>query len=382
MTGVLVHEWISRTGGSEKVFDAMVSAFPEADILCLWNDDRERYPDRNVYETWLAKTPLRKSKASALPFMPATWRNRLSNEYEWALVSSHLFAHHVSFARQPKDFRKLVYVHSPARYIWTPDLDRRGAGIVPRLASPPLRALDRRRAQEAHSIAANSAFVADRILHAWHRHSTIIHPPVDVEQIQSVSSWADQLTEVERLVLESLPKEFVLGASRFVPYKRLDLVIAAGEAAGVPVVLSGSGPEEGNLRSQAEVATVPVIFVRSPSDALLYALYAAAMVFVFPAVEDFGIMPVEAMASGTPVAVGPLGGARETVEDGKSGAVAVDSTGASFARAIERCLTVEPSSCARRARDFSKSLFQSRLASWVLTGEGPNDSLTLPTVQR
>ncbi len=254
--GVLVHEWLARTGGSENVFDAMVAAFPEADLLCLWNDVPDRYPGRELSETWLARTRLRRRKAAALPLLPATWRGRPAGGYEWALVSSHMFAHHVKFADQPQDFQKFVYVHSPARYIWNPELDARGRGL-PRLVAPPLRSLDRRRAREATSIAANSEFVRERVRAAWGLEAEVIHPPVDVARIRGVSSWADLVLPQEQQVIEELPPVFLLGASRFVDYKRLDLVVAAGEAARLPVVLAGAGPLEAGLRELARARRFP-----------------------------------------------------------------------------------------------------------------------------
>lgn len=367
MSGIIVHEWISQTGGSEKVLNAMVDAFPDAEIRCLWNDVHDsRYLGRTVRESWLARTPLRRSKALALPFMPGAWRNCEPGDYDWALVSSHLFAHHVTFADQPDDFRKYVYVHTPARYIWSPELDTRGNGLLPRLMSPALRALDRRRAQEALSLAANSEYVRRRIQRAWDRDSEVIYPPVDVARMQSVKRWADELSEVERAVLEQLPNFFVLGASRFIAYKRLDLVIKIAEASDLPVVLAGSGPEERPLREQAAQATVPVHFVSDPSDTLLYALYEAASVYVFPAIEDFGIMPVEAMALGTPVVVRAIGGGSETVVDGVTGAHLPERASTKDLKyAVVRAFGADGDACRRHAQTFDIARFQESLRSWL-----------------
>jgi glycosyltransferase involved in cell wall biosynthesis len=371
VSGIIVHEWINKTGGAEKVLDAMVETFPDAEVWCLWNDVPQfRYPGRSVRESWLARTPLRRAKAASLPFMPLTWRTHRRTTAEWILASSHLFAHHVSLAAHNPDVRKFAYVYTPARYIWYPDLDGRGAGWLPRLVSPSLRALDRRRAQESYRIAAISEYVRERILTAWDRDSEVIYPPVDVARIQGVNSWADELSEAEQADFDRLPRPFVLGASRFIPYKRLDLVIKTGEAGVLPVVLAGSGPEERRLREQAAQATVPVNFVRAPSDTLLYALYEAASVFVFPAVEDFGIMPVEAMAMGTPVVARDIGGGSETVIDGITGAHLQDrASPKDLKSAVARALSADREACRHRAQAFDADRFASELRSWMTGSE-------------
>jgi len=365
--GIIVHEWISATGGAEKVLDAMVETFPDAEIWCLWNDVPEsRYPKRIVRESWLAHTPMRHAKAAALPLMPLTWRTHRRTSADWILAGSHLFAHHVSLGGQDADVRKFAYVYTPARYIWHPEVDVRGAGWLPRLVSPSLRSLDRRRARESYGIAAISQYVQERIQIAWGRDSEVIYPPVGVARMQRVESWSGQLSDGERVVFDRLPSPFVLGASRFVPYKRLDLVIKAGEAANLPVVLAGSGPEYRRLREQAAQSTVPVHFVSDPSDTLLYALYEAASVFVFPAIEDFGIMPVEAMALGTPVVARTVGGVSETVVDGVTGALLdeVDSP-RSWAVAVTAALNADSQACRARARVFDSSNFSASLRNWM-----------------
>ena len=275
--GLLVSEWIEQTGGAERVLDRLAGLFPDADMLCLWNDAPQRYPGRTVRETWLARTPLRRHKALALPLMPATWRipqrDPEKRPYDWALVSSHAFAHHVNVGSP--EVPKYVYVHTPARYLWAPELDARGDNLAARIAGPPLRAIDKRAAQEATSIAANSRFVADRVQRAWDREAVVIHPPVDVAWIRG-GGWRDQLTDADRRVLDALPTDFVLGVSRFIPYKRLDVVMQAGDLLGIPVVIAGHGPLETGLRGMAAEVAVPVHFHIQPSDALVYALMARA----------------------------------------------------------------------------------------------------------
>ncbi|MDN4641988.1 hypothetical protein QCD70_17210 [Agreia sp. PsM10] len=145
--GVIVHEWVEKIGGSENVFQAMAESLPDADLLCLWNNAPERFPNRLVRESFLARTPLRGRKALALPILPFVWRGQQNHDYDWALVSSHAFAQQVSFKNQKKDFRKLLYVYTPARYVWTPELDVRGSNALVRAASGPLKTIDRRRAK-------------------------------------------------------------------------------------------------------------------------------------------------------------------------------------------------------------------------------------------
>jgi glycosyltransferase involved in cell wall biosynthesis len=272
-------------------------------------------------------------------------------------------------ARGPAgDAPKFVYAHSPARYIWNPELDQRGAGTVARTLGAALKPIDRRRAAEAHRIAANSAFVRDRVRAAWERDAAVIHPPVDVARVAAQAARPD-LSPDERAALDALPSPFLLGASRFVSYKQLDRVIGAGEASGLPVVLAGAGPDEGLLRARAAAARVPVSFVLAPSDAMLAALYAAATVFLFPALEDFGIMPVEAMAAGTPVVARRQGGTGESVQDGVSGVLVDDvDDDAALAAAVTRAAGLDPAAVRARADAFSVPAFQARIRDWVADG--------------
>ncbi|MFC0681403.1 glycosyltransferase [Lysobacter korlensis] len=363
MTGVLVHEWIAQSGGSENVLQVMADIYPDADILCLWNDSTGRFDPRRVRESWLARTPLRKSKALALPFMPATWARRPGRDYDWALVSSHLFAHHVRFDK--RDVRRYVYVHSPARYIWTPELDRRGSGPIARSVAAALKPLDRRRARETREFATNSEFVRRRVADAWGVEARVIHPPVEVTRIQQTEDWAAESSPDETQVLDSLPPEFVLGASRFIPYKRLEEAIRAGEVSGLPVVIAGNGPELDFLRARAERSSVPVQFVLSPSTPMLYALYRRCSVFVFPAVEDFGIMPVEAMAAGAPVVANAIGGAAESVVPGVTGALTDFASDRDVEQAVRDAMATQRNDRLERARTFSRERFVREVEGWV-----------------
>lgn len=365
MAGILVHEWLARYGGSENVFEVLSGAFPDAERFCLWNDSEDRF--EGVRETLLARTPLRRSKAAALPFMPAVWRHLPRRDSDWVLASSHLFAHHARFAGPARHAPKLVYAHTPARYVWTPELDGRGDNPAARAVSTLLKPIDRKRAAEPVAIAANSAFVAQRIADTWEREATVIHPPVDVS---AFAGGAAELSPAELETLTALPPEFLLGVSRFVPYKRLDRVIEAGVAAGAPVVLAGGGPDEERLRALAADRREPVAFVHNPSAALLTELYRRSLALVFPAIEDFGIMPVEAMATGTPVVASAVGGTAETVVDGVTGALVHEWAGSELALAVDRAVGAQADACIARAYEFDTPVFVERIRGWVATETG------------
>jgi len=360
--GVIVHEWLEPFGGAEKVVDRLAGLYPDAPISALWNSAPGRYDAARVRETWLARTPLRHHKALALPLMPFVWRNLGELEADWMVCSSHLFAHHARFSGSARHAEKYVYAYTPARYIWEPELDERGSALSTRLASIPLRRLDRLRAQEATSVAGISEFVRDRIERSWHVDAEVIYPPVEVKRFVDEPG---ELTRDEQLVVEHLPENFILGASRFVKYKRLDLVIEAGSALGIPVVLAGSGPQKAYLRSIASSKNIDVRFVHQPSQNLLSTLYRLAEAFVFPAIEDFGIMPVEAMASRTPVIARNVGGAAETIVDGVSGALVEEFSADSLRDAFDRTSRLDRDAVQERAWHFDEKLFDDRVKRWL-----------------
>lgn len=360
-----MHEWIAPAGGSENVLEAMSRAFPDAEVQCLWNDAPERFGAARVTETWMARTPLRNHKALAAPVCVPTWRMLPRRDVDWMLISSHLFAHHAHLRGRGPEVEKYVYVHTPARYLWVPEFDPRGQRRTVRAVAPVLRTIDRVRAREPRALAANSAFVRERIRDCWDRDAVVIPPPVDVDRLRDIAGWEGRLTAADRSLRAALPRPFVLGASRFASYKRLDLVIAAAELVGLPAVIAGRGPDEAVLRARAAAASVPVTVVTSPSDALLAALYLDASVFVFPAIEDFGIMPVEAQALGTPVVTGPLGGQTETFLDGVSGIVAAGFDAVDLADAVRRALALPAFAPDEVTAPFSGAVFERRLRDFV-----------------
>jgi len=361
MHTLVAHEWIAEIGGSENVFEQIRRAVAPDRAVCLWNDDPQRFGALEV--SWLAHSPLRGRKAAAMPFMGSAWKHVDLTGVDRVIASSHAFSHHLAGRAAARGIASFAYVHSPARYVWVPELDDRGKSVIGRLGRSYFRSWDRRHASKDVRYAANSVFVAARIAQAWGVDASVIYPPVDVDRIQRGPC---ALSAADEAVLANLPAEFVLGASRFVPYKNLDAAIMAGEIVGLPVVLAGDGPDKMRLKASAGGARVPVAFTGRVSDGLLVELYRRAALFVYMAVEDFGIMPVEAMACGTPVIVNDVGGARESVCATGGGTTAVWRDGR-FADpgVVEASLALDCTGAAAAVADFSTASFRTNLLAWL-----------------
>lgn len=358
---LLVHEWLERDGGAEKVVDNLVEIFAHGTLLTLWNDDKCRFEDYRICETSLSLFPSKFRKILTLPLMPFIWRLQKTEQYGTVIVSSHLFAHHIKV----KNARKFVYVHSPARYIWEPLIDERGNNFLGKLFAFYLKKIDRMRAKEAHSLAANSEFVAERIHRAWGCTSRVIYPPVESDRISSVRDWRCHLSADEKYILDRLPVRFLVGVSRLVPYKRMATVLRVANLCGVPAVIVGTGPELSNLKKMSQELKVKVIFLGRVSTELLYSIYQNALFLVFPPIEDFGIVPVEAMAAGCPVLGNKVGGVSETVVEGETGYLIDFEDDLEIQEVFTKIQKINPERCIRRAKKFDSSRFKSEFIDWV-----------------
>lgn len=349
----LVHEWVAGRTGSERVFEALAEMFPTADLWALSAADDHGLDlgGRRLRTTVLDRPVLRDRRALTLPLMPAVWRTLRSDRYDLVISSHHAFSAH---NRLGADTVHLSYVHTPARYVWTPDLDGRGGNPLLTPVRFGLQVVDRMGIRGVDSFAANSRETAERINEFWHRPATVIHPPVEVE---TFTPAANPVPPAER--------EYILGFSRLIPYKRLDLVIAAGEAAGVPVVIAGRGPEADTLRAQAAKASVPVRIVEGPDDGELVELYRGARCVVFPAYEDFGIVPLEAQACGTPVVALRAGGSLDTVVHGVTGELVAAQDPRLLAAASTRAASLDPAACRAHAETFRIEQFREKVNAWV-----------------
>lgn len=348
----IVHEWVQSRAGSEKVFEALAGIFPEADLFAL-----TREPDveldlggRHVSTTFLDRMPeLRVRRSLTLPLMPLAWKRLRRDPYDLVITSSHAFARWFPPAREALH---LSYVHAPARYLWTPELDNRGPASrrLAKATGGPLRRLDRRSIDWVDSLAANSTAVADRILRFYDRQARVIHPPVDTQQYRR----------------RDTPKAgYALCVSRFIPYKRIDVAIAACARVGKPLVVAGHGPGEKRLMAQARGTATT--FVVDPDDDELSQLYAAADVLIYPGEEDFGIVPVEAQACGTPVLAYGRGGSRDTVIHGETGVLVDRQDAESFAAALIRTdwSTFDTARLTAHAGHFGLDRFEAEVLAWL-----------------
>jgi glycosyltransferase involved in cell wall biosynthesis len=348
----LVHEWFAATGGSESVFVAISALLPDAERFVLWREaDAELGP--GFRESWLARTPLRRAKSLALLAMPIAWRTLAGDRFDVVISSSHAFAHTVRMG-PAGDTRYLSYVHSPARYVWSPDIDGRGSAGLLTLPRKALQVADLRLSAHVHSYAANSREVRDRIRRFWKRDARVINPPVDVAYFAAAP---DRQRQQER--------RYLLGVGRWIKYKNFDLMIKIAKASRLPLVIAGSGPEEAALRRAAARVRVPVTFEHRPSRERLRELYWGAQALLFPAHEDFGIVPVEAQACGTPVVGVRRGGLLETVVDGETGFLLDSFDPQRYAARVFDVDTLDRDRIRAHAWRYSADEFTTRMASWV-----------------
>ncbi len=362
---LLAHEWLERTGGSENTFAEMIQAVPSARVTCLWNNAPERFP--GAEESFLATTRIRDRKALSLLFMRKAWKSVDLTGVDTVVASSHAMSHHLAGRAAAEGIAAHAYVYSPPRYVWAADLDVRGKTALGRIGRPVLKRIDLRGVHDDVHYVGISDYVAARMRQSWGVDADVVYPPVDTERITAISDWSQELSPAEAELLASLPDEFVLGASRLIEYKRLDVPMQVGEALGMPVVIAGNGPFESELRALATQTRTPVHFVGRVSDEMLYALYQRAQLFVFMPIEDFGIMPVEAMALGTTALVRDIGGTREVAERLGGGVpVNPDDVGA-LASAARAAIDARPPSPESITGTFSHTKFRADFLDMIRT---------------
>lgn len=324
----LCHEWLTTYGGSEQVAKRIASALGITDVFAFTVDPdtaTRLFPSGSVQAAHpMGQTQIaQRHWQSFLPVMPYAWSRLDLSDFDLVITSSHCS---VNAIRTGPDTQVISYCHTPMRYAWDwrAELGRFPSLLRPLwpLAAAAFRASDRHAADRVAVFVANSRNVAERIRLCYGRDSEVIYPPVDID-FWTPDSSANR-------------EDYFLYAGRLVPYKRVDIAIAAANLSGLPLVVAGSGPELVGLQRTAGPS---VRFVTNPSDFELRELYRRARALVFPGVEDFGMTLVEAQACGTPVIANARGGAREAVRDGVTGVLLADSSAEGFSHALA---TFEP----------------------------------------
>ncbi len=310
-----MHEWFSTRsfGGAEKVVQAMDSCLRgigiDPDLAALIDGVSSQSDSwmhgRLVKTSFLQNFPFSKTHIQQyLPFLPFAIEQLDLSKYSMVISSNHLVA---KGALTSPDQLHISYVHTPVRYAWDQmnvylqqsNLSKFGLGPFVRLQLHYLRLWDQLSSSRPNYLIANSRFTARRIAKFWRRKSLVIHPPVDVERFQWNLSRDD----------------YYLCLSRLVPNKRVDLVVKAFTLLRLPLVVVGTGPEVRLIKSLAG-SNVKVMGYQSHEQ--VARLMAHCRAFVYAGLEDFGIAPVEAMASGAPVIAFGRGGLLDTVRCGFS----------------------------------------------------------------
>lgn len=308
-TAALTHHWLVRPRGGEKVLAALAELVPDADIFTLVYDrrgtDSTPIAGRRIHTSWLQKLPgATRHYPKLLPLLPGAARGMKLPPVDLVICSDAAVAK--GMTPDPRS-RVVCYCHSPMRYVYEPEISREYQRTLPAVLRPFWGIVTRRVCQADQDAArrvdvfvANSRHVAVRIARCYGRESVIVHPPVDLPARPACG-----------------PRdEFYLCVGFHTRYKRLDLAIDACRALGRRLVVIGEGPETRLVHPRRDAH---VTLLGWQSEDVIADHYRRAAGLLFPGEEDFGIVPVEAMAHGCPVVAYGVGGATETVLPGRTG---------------------------------------------------------------
>jgi glycosyltransferase involved in cell wall biosynthesis len=326
----IVCDWLTGIGGAERVVLEMHHLYPNAPIFTSQYDPEkiDWFENADVRTTWLQRLPTALKKF--LPLLRAWTFSRLDlSDYELVLSSSGAEAKGV---KTGKNTLHISYIHSPTHYYWIRSdeyLERPGfpfglnwlAKLGLRLLIDPLRRWDYRAAKKPDVLLANSSHTQAMIKKYYRRDSFVVHPPVETNRFRLPAK-------------PPLRHGFVI-AGRQTPYKRFDLAIEACNELNVPLVVIGEGPEHRRLE---KLAQRNVTFLSNVSDFDIINHFQTALGFIFPGMEDFGIVAVEAMAAGTPVVAYKKGGSLDFVVPNKTGVFFEKQTVKSLRQALETAL--------------------------------------------
>jgi glycosyltransferase involved in cell wall biosynthesis len=342
--------------GGEKVIEALCEMYPQADIFThVYVPDAvsNRIRQHRIIPTFINALPrATRMYKTYLPLMPLALEQLDLRGYDLVISSESGPSKGII---PPADAVHVCYCHTPMRYIWNMYHDYRdSAGLLTRWMMPPLahylRAWDVSSAARVDSFVANSTTVAKRIRRFYGAESAVIHPPVDTSSFSVAPS--------------SELADYYLMAGELVSYKRPDLAVRAFNEMKLKLVVIGGGEMLDEVRSLAG-PTVTVLGSQ-PFD-VLRQHYARCRALIFPGEEDFGMVPVEAMASGRPVVAFGRGGATETVVDGLSGTFFAEQSVEAISSAVKRLagLDLDPVKIAAHAEQFGREQFFQKMRSHI-----------------
>ena len=353
----IVHDWLTGMRGGEKALEVVCERFPDAEIFTLVHVRGSVSPaiERlRIHTSFVQRLPRVKDfYRRYLPLFPTAIEQFSFDRFDRIVSLSHCCAKSVV---HPARVAHLCYCLTPMRYAWDQFEAYFGADRIGRAPSALMRPVmarlarwDRDTAGRADRYVAISHYVAGRIRRYYNRQATVVYPPVDTDFFHPDSTP---------------PERFALVVSALVPYKRIDVAIAACARAGVPLTIVGEGPERTALERSTGGSTT---FLGRVSDEAIRDLYRRAAVALLPGEEDFGIVPLEAQACGRPVVALGRGGALETVKHGETGLLVDDLSPAAFADAIGDALGRRFDAAAIRAHaaQFSRTRFADQIATLV-----------------
>jgi UDP-N-acetylmuramyl pentapeptide phosphotransferase/UDP-N-acetylglucosamine-1-phosphate transferase/glycosyltransferase involved in cell wall biosynthesis len=357
----VVHDFLYTYAGAERVLEQILQVVPQADLFSLFDflpeGERGFIHNKPVKTSFIQRMPrARQHHRMYLPLMPLAIEQLDVSDYDVVISSSYLAAKGV--LTRP-DQLHVCYCHSPVRFAW--DMQHQYLGksglawgiksLLARWVLHYIRAWDIRSANGVDKFLTNSHFVSRRIEKVYRRGSTPVYPPVDVE----------------RFALCSEKLDFYVTASRMVPYKRMDLIVDAfARMPNRKLLVIGEGPDFERIAERARSAPNVKLLGKQSHERLRYYLQ-HAKAFVFAAEEDFGIVPVEAMACGTPVIAFGRGGVTESVVSGKTGLFFGEQTPESLIAAVEEFEQCQwdPAEIRASAERFSVARFHEEFARVV-----------------
>ena len=355
----IVHDWLTDFGGAEKVLIAILELFPQADLFTLVDhmDEHKKgqIKEHRITTSFIQNLPFSKTKyRNYLPLMPIAVEQFDLTDYDLVLSSSYAVAKGVITG---PDQLHISYCHSPIRYAWDMQFQYlkesnlvRGvkSGLV-RYLLHKIRIWDHRTANGVDHFIANSNFIRKRIKKVYGREAPTIYPNVNVKDF----------------ALKEQKDDFYLTASRMVPYKKFPLIVEAfNQMPDKRLIVIGEGPELSRVKALAR-ENVTVLGYQE-FDVLIDHMQ-RAKAFVFAAKEDFGIIPLEAQACGTPVVAFGQGGCLETVRDGLTGVYFKQQTSLSVIKAINEfeLKTFNPVEIRKHALSFSEERFKEQLLNFI-----------------